>query len=101
MVSVQAQEKKFQFYYQNGKNFYYAAYESVKFYYDKSTSMAGYTITDKFGRLTIRLDPGWYICRVVYRKKEYTFRANVDYQARLRKVYFSDTRPAYIHWGKL
>lgn len=95
-----AQDKKFQFYYQNGYSFYYAAYESIRFY-DSGSKLIQANVCDKYGRVVVQLPAGRYLCKVMYRKKEYSFWTYVDRQSRLRKVYFRDKGPAYIQWGDL
>lgn len=95
-----AQDRKFQFYYQNGKYFYYAAYESVRFY-DSDNRLIQSNVTDKYGRMTAKLPAGRYLCKVRYQKQEYSFWAYIDNQYRLRKVYFRDRGPAYIQWGSV
>jgi len=85
----------FQFFYQSGSNFFYAAYEQVKLY-DARNNLVFSGYTDKFGRIAIRTNPGSYACRVTYRKTEYSASLTIRNNSVMSKVYFGRAMRPYI-----
>mgnify|MGYP003422983485 CR=1 FL=1 len=97
-ASTRAADNKLQFYYEGGKYFYFVSYESVSLIDNaKRTVHSGYT--DKYGRTTFRVPAGRYTCRIMYRKKVYSFVFDIYKQANIRKVYFGDGVKTHMKWG--
>lgn len=86
-TALTAVADSFQFYYQYGNNFYYAAYESIRIYNSRNSQVYS-SYTDKFGRAVVKIATGTYTCKIMYKKVEYTFPIRIDNTITLKKQYF-------------
>ena len=86
-TALTAVADSFQFYYQSGTNLYYAAYESIRIYDNRNNNVYS-SYTDKFGRAVVKIAPGTYTCKIMYRKAEYTFSIRIDNTITLKKQFF-------------